>query len=222
MRIKGIILDLDGTILDSFKAGMESLIGILLTRGIRPSDLLREKLRRAWGKPGIKLICSLGISEDVAESIYFEWNEWEKKNPLPLIFGVRETLKYLNREGIKLSILTSRTRESVEWVLKKNRVASFFHSIHAFEDSEFHKPDSRVTIPIIERMRIKPYNILGVGDALYDIECYLSSHMKAAAVLTGSAIRSEFRTMFPNLPDDNILFSIADLPGWIECNDESL
>ena len=105
MKISAVIFDFDGPINDSFREGLRR---IEVLCGINKIEFNREKrqaLIKLWGKPGVILLQEgLGISKELAETIYQQWEVWDLIYPVPLIPGALETLRN-NRKNSAFKII---------------------------------------------------------------------------------------------------------------------
>src|SRR5579859_2978576 len=97
-QIKGVILDVDGTLVDSNTAHAQAWVDALAEEGVR---VPLEKVRRAIGKGGDKLLPEVsGIPEDTAQgkAISKRRQEIFKAHYLPHLKptpGARELLEHM-------------------------------------------------------------------------------------------------------------------------------
>ncbi len=84
MDIRGVLLDFDGVISDSFREGLRRIQMLCALRDLRFERDTRTKLFNSWGLPGIELLTQcLGINETLARYIYMDWEKLDKNSPPP-------------------------------------------------------------------------------------------------------------------------------------------
>ena len=104
----------------------------------------------------------LNSHEEFQKSIY--------KETLQAFPGVIEGLKKLDRKGIKLGIVSSRTRPSVDRYLKHIGIYKHFKLIVTPENTEKHKPNPQPVEWALAQLNSKKEETLFIGDATFDIE----------------------------------------------------
>lgn len=214
---KAVILDLDGTLVDSTSSGFAQLKGILAVRKIActPEDELR--LLQNWGMSTKELLVdSLGLDDVVATEI---GDEWERAGSFPpMISGFADTLDYLDAQEIFSCVMTSRKRPHGRDVLKHNECAYRFAFIEELGGKEFLKPDARAFLQTLkflkDRLGVTRKECLYVGDTIIDYRCGTAAGIDTLLVLTGAC---SFDTALEHkIHQSKIINSIRDLPNWME------
>lgn len=180
-RPRCVLFDFDGTLGDTFEAGVEilnTLAGEFGFRGLPPGeveharDLSTRELMRHLGIPQMKLhrISKRG-TEEITKRIM-------AIRPFP---GVPEMLRELDGREITLGVLTSNSEQNVRTFL----------SNHGLEVFDFIKSSSkllgksRVLRALMKEHGFSAREILFVGDELRDIEAAQESGVHMAAVTWG-------------------------------------
>jgi phosphoglycolate phosphatase len=180
-RPRCVLFDFDGTLGDTFEAGVEilnTLAGEFGFRGLPQSeveharDLSTRELMRHLGIPQMKLhrISKRG-TEEITKRIM-------EINPLP---GVTEMLRELNARDISLGVLTSNSEQNVRTFLSN-------HDLEVFDfikSSSKLLGKSRVLRAIMKEFGYSAREILFVGDELRDIEAAQETGVHMAAVTWG-------------------------------------
>lgn len=137
--------DLDATLLNSYPVGFGQLERLAIQFGLPYSDRVRTLIAEHWGKPGRELIAiCFGIDEARAKTIYDVWEELTLNEPSRMIRGAHSTLQSLHKDGHVLSLLTSRTRLTLDPFLARNhRLRRRLLHVVARDDVEHPKPDPR-------------------------------------------------------------------------------
>lgn len=225
MLLKGIIFDLDGVILDSFREGLRRIRNFCAMEEIPFSRENRRLLTEAWGLPGIELLeAGLGINRTLATEINTKWIRLDNEDPPKLVPGSREVLSWARRNGFKSCLLTSRHRDGTLAVLEKHDIAHEFAFICSREDVSHHKPDPRALRPPLEKLHelfnIKKSECCFVGDTPSDIEAGHRARVKTLVVQTGPYFLKHSHKIIggKKVALKDILSSVDELPLWIEQN----
>ncbi len=180
-RPRCILFDFDGTLGDTFEAGVEilnTLAGEFGFRGLPQSevqharDLSTRELMRHLGIPQMKLhrISKRG-TEEITKRIM-------GIHPFP---GVPEMLRELDAMDISLGVLTSNSEQNVRTFLRN-------HDLEVFDfikSSSKLLGKSRVLRAIMKEFGFAAREILFVGDELRDIEAAQETGVHMAAVTWG-------------------------------------
>lgn len=141
MKVRAVVLDRDGTLVDSWPPAYEVMKRISEELGM-PIEESSERdmfIRKNWGEPGAKMVPNLfpGIDPD---EFFKKWHEIQSqiiKDRPPLFPGTTELMKELWKRGIGLGLLTSRTEESLarEILEEENRLYQKYFSFVQTYDS---------------------------------------------------------------------------------------
>lgn len=131
MGKKGIIFDLDGTILDSMHIWEEIDKKFLGKRGLEvPEDYLRSITPLGFERAAVYTIERFGFLE-TPEQIIAEWYQMATDayaNQVQLKPSAEEYLRYLKKRGIKIGIATSCEPQMFLPALKRNGILDLFES----------------------------------------------------------------------------------------------
>ncbi len=84
--------------------------------------------------------------------------------------GVKEALTELKQAGIKMAIVTSRSKRSTEMVLAVLQISEFFDAVVTRDDCpENLKPHPRPVLLALEKLHVPPDRAIMVGDSSGDI-----------------------------------------------------
>lgn len=214
--LKFILLDWDGTLIDTTEPGIDLVEIIALSRGLPFTGETREYLRRTWGKPGYLLLAdAFEISEDEGHSFYKDWCALEAKVQLEegkclLYPGTVPTLQDFRERGKLLGLNTSRPGDSIEAVTLRMNVRKHFEHIAYRGLTEFHKPDPRSMEPSLAHfatMGFTKENCVWVGDTPADVEVGIAAGLVTFAVQTGCFLYEEPK----GLHSDFVINTVADL-----------
>lgn len=214
LRVEGIILDLDGTIVDSREAYLHAVKSAFKSMGRENIDekLALEIPKRLEQKLPINDMLG-GVDTEKFLKIYLNTYYGvtsEKSKPIP---NVSLTLKKLSQKA-KLALITMRfvPREAVIAELEKFGLAKYFQHVMTALDTDKPKPSPDALKKCMEMMCIQPEECLVVGDSIADIRAGKSVGAKTVAVLSGIFSREELEKENP----DFIIGNINELPDILE------
>jgi HAD superfamily hydrolase (TIGR01509 family) len=214
LRVEGIFLDLDGTIVDSKEAYNEAAKIAFKAIGQRMIDakIVTEIPKRLELKLSINDLLKGSDARrflDVYLKTYYQVTA-AKAKPLS---GISETLKELSKKA-KLALITMRyvPKEEVCEELRKFGLAKYFKYVITALDTDDPKPSPEALIKCAEQLDIQICRCVAVGDSVADIRAGKSAGAKTVGVLSGIFSRSELEKEKPDL----ILKSVNQLPDFLE------
>ncbi len=203
-----VLFDFDGTLGDTFQQGFEILNLLAVEFGFRP--LPAEELDSARDLSTSGLMKHLGISRMKLHKISRRGTEEIAKridsvNTFP---GVPEMVRQLHASGFRLGILTSNSEPNVRAFLKNQNLEVF----DFVESSSKLLGKGSVLRRLMRERRLKPDEILMVGDELRDIEAAQETGVHMAAVTWGYNSRAALEAAEPDY--------LFETPGQVvECLD---
>jgi len=186
-RIKGVVFDMDGTLVIS--------------------ELDFDRIRREAGVPeGIPVLEFLDSAPPSvrrnAERVLVQHEEKAARR-CKLRKGAKEVLETLRAGGMRIALLTRNSRQSVIALLE--RFLLRFDCCVSREDAA-PKPSPEPVVKIAEALALKPSELLVVGDYVFDVEAG-----RAAGARTAFLKTEHYRGP---LPDADIILS--DLPELLD------
>jgi pyrophosphatase PpaX len=213
-KVKGILLDLDGTIVDSKEAYREAVRTASEELGQKNMDekMITEIPKRLEQNLSIENLLK-GTDAQKFLSTYLKayyHATTVKAKPFPKI---PETLKKLS-EKAKLALITMRyvPRKTVFNELEKFGVAKYFQSIITALDTDAPKPSPEALIKCAMQLNVEMRDCVVVGDSVVDIRAGKNAGIRTVAVLSGIFSRKELKRENPDL----ILENVNQLPDFIE------
>jgi len=214
--IKGIVMDMDGTItkfnLDYMAARREALRELdklnLRTPEVNEQLSLYLILKKLKEELDTDSFTSLrrkfyGLLEDM---------EVKGANEVTLYPGAVETLRMLRSRGLRIGLVTNNGHAGTEITLRRYHLTAFFDAIVTRDDCEEMKPDGAPVRKILTKMNIRPQEAILVGDGVIDIMAARAVGLPSVAVATGPFSSDRLIQAEP----DYLLGSVNDLPLLIE------
>ena len=189
--LRGVIFDLDGTLVDS--------------------RLDFEVIRREMGLPaGVPILEAVAQTESAAErdrlQAILHRHELAGAEQATLFDGVPEFLQWLEAQGLPRAVLTRNSRASTDIVLA--RLGLQFDRVLTREGAP-PKPDPAGLLVISRAWNIRPAELLFCGDYLFDLEAGSRAGMVTALFAPDE---------LPSFADqaDFVLKSFYDAAAWID------
>lgn len=184
-KYKGVIFDLDGTIVDSMYVWKQIDVDFLGKRGFDvPEDYVEAITPMGYSDAANYTIERFGLKEN-AEDIIEEWKNmaiYAYSNDVKLKPGVREYLQYLKTKGIVMSIATASDLKLVKPVLKNNGIYDYFQSITTSKEVKRGKGFPDIYDVAANKMGIKPSECLVFEDIIQGIKGAIAGGYNPIAV----------------------------------------
>jgi 2-haloalkanoic acid dehalogenase type II len=113
----------------------------------------------------LKLLSRLGIgnnAEFLAQKIDELW--WDCAD-LQFYPDIIETLTQLRTKQIKLGVVTNAVKEDYDQILRRLKAEHYFDVVVGIDSCRKAKPDSEIFLYAVEKLGIKPSQVLFVGDS---------------------------------------------------------
>ncbi|HEV3146932.1 MAG TPA: HAD family hydrolase [Gemmataceae bacterium] len=194
MKLRGVVFDLDGTLV-SQELNFEAI---------------RQEIGLGSGTPLLEALDTMAGSELQRARQILDRHEEAAAACAVLHAGAKECLEWLKAKGLKLGLLSRNSRRSVFTVLE--RCGLQLDKVVAREDAPF-KPSPHGLWLIGNAWQVPPAEVLMVGDYLYDLQAGRSAGTRTALITHGK------EWPFVHLAD--LTFpSFQELPdllnGWLE------
>jgi HAD superfamily hydrolase (TIGR01509 family) len=170
LQVRAIIFDLDGTLIDSYQAHVESFLRALSRFGL---TIENKEIHRRFGKPAkqiVKEILPENQHRHIDEIVRYKRLEFiETSKNMQVFDGVETLLKHLKDKGFRTCLATSADRPSVIRVLNKFDLENYFDMVISSNDVKEAKPNPEMFIQASKRLEVEPKNCLVIGDSPFDV-----------------------------------------------------
>jgi phosphoglycolate phosphatase-like HAD superfamily hydrolase len=183
-----ILLDIDGTLLDSNDAHARAWVDALAAHGyVVPFDEVRPLI----GMGGDKLTPELtgldpesGEAKRIAEtrSEIFSTRELPTLRPTR---GARALLEHLAARGFELVVATSAKKDEVSALLRQAGVGDLIEAASSADDADRSKPDPDIVQAALSAVRRPAPHGLMIGDTPYDVVAATRARVPIIAVRCG-------------------------------------
>jgi HAD superfamily hydrolase (TIGR01509 family) len=195
-KVRAVILDIDGTLIDSNDAHALAFVQAAEEMGIE-ADF--QTVRRLIGKGGDKLIpeafgfeqeSEQGKELDERKGTIFRERHLPTLSPTP---GARALLERFLAEGLELVVATSASEDDLEGLLERAGVADLVNEATSASDVEETKPAPDPVRSALEKIGREPVETLMLGDTPYDVEAASAAGVGIVGVRSGGWSAEELR-----------------------------
>jgi phosphoglycolate phosphatase len=205
--VRGLILDLDGTIADSLDFLCELACEVFDCASLpRPERRAVIEVLAEGGSPALKLFPrDFPDPERFVERIYRErWSQWLERygRDIPPLPGACEAVVELHDRGLALALVTS--SPGTFPFLERWGIRERFVTVIGREAVRNRKPHPEPLETALEWLRLTPAEVLNVGDSPLDVQAGNAAGLTTVGVLTGvgtelQLTREGARAVLPSL-----------------------
>lgn len=211
-RFSTVLLDLDGTVIDSVDLIRESHRHAV--RSVLGRDLTDEALVANVGRPLTEQMFHFSPDpEDVERllNVYREWNEANTARLLRAYEDLDRALGAIRDAGVRLGIVTSKRAAVVDLAWDVLPLHGLFDVIVTADDTERHKPDPEPILLALGRLGVPAGEAAFVGDAPFDIQAGRAAGVTTIGVTWGFFRRDQLE---PERPD-HLVDTVPELEALV-------
>jgi HAD superfamily hydrolase (TIGR01509 family) len=192
--VKGLLCDLDGTLMQSNWLHAEAWRTAFAEMGI---ELDVETVRKQIGKGGDELIPVFVVwwkQEQIREPLkvfrkyVFEHDCMPKVKPLP---KVRQFLHRARSAGIKVALASSSAKDDLEVFKKRAHIEDMIDEETTADDARKAKPYPDIFSAAMGKLGLKPEECIALGDTPWDAESAGRAGVRTIGVTTGGWSKEE-------------------------------
>ncbi|TDD94122.1 HAD family hydrolase [Flavobacterium cellulosilyticum] len=189
MKFKGVIFDLDGTLVNSLEDISDAMNAVL--QGLHYPTHSYTAYQYFIGS-GLRNLVSKALPDthnnanqiDICYDLMIEVYSNSCTNKTKSYDGIFELLDHLSSNNIKLSVFSNKSDELTKQVTA-TIFTNYFESIIGLTTELLKKPNPIKAIEISEIMGLKPEEIIFVGDSDIDMQTARNANMFAVGVIWG-------------------------------------
>lgn len=185
---RGVLLDVDGTLVDSNDAHARAWAAALEEQGY---DAPFERVRALIGKGGDKLLPELtGLEKNSPEgkrigerrAAIFQGQFLKTLRPFP---QARALLERMRAGGLRLVVASSAEKDELDSLLDVAQVSDLIERKTSSSDAPHSKPDPDIVQAALDQIGEPPGAVLLLGDTPYDVEASAKAGVKTIALRCG-------------------------------------
>jgi len=206
--IKGIIFDLDGTLLNTVD-DIKNSLNFVLKQNNFPNRTY-EEVKKSLGYGSLSLVkdsVPLNTDEETINKVYNEYVDYYTKNNNNLTKpydDIMTLLKLLKANKYILAITSNKMQEAVTELNKDTFLGLIDVAIGERKTLKL-KPDPEMLILALNELGLSNNEVLYVGDTEVDLLTASNANIKSVAVTWGFRTKKELLTHSPNYLIDNPL-----------------
>ena len=194
--LRAVLLDWDGTIVDSAEASFRCYVRLFDSYRI-PFD--RDRFQRAYSPDWYRTYEALGLPKECWAEADARWLGFYAGEENVILGGAREALRRLAGAGIALGLVTSGTGARVARELQGLGLRDLFGVVVAAEDVERRKPDPEPIRRGLEAMAVPAAEAAYVGDSPEDVQMARAAGVYVVGVPGPFPNREELKAAEPDL-----------------------
>jgi HAD superfamily hydrolase (TIGR01549 family) len=172
-RIRGVIFDLDGTLIDSSKGIIESLFSAIYSNGVEPAFTVNDShfFMGKSLKETLEIVVprtNRELKDKIARHYVDHYYDNQINNAI-LFPGVEQTLDKLKSKGLKLAVATAKHSFCAKAELEITKVDHYFDTIRGTDEGIPSKPSPELLFEICQKFKMEPRDVLMVGDTDRDV-----------------------------------------------------
>jgi len=206
-RLRGVLFDWDGTLLDSFHADSQAYLAMFRDLGLTWG---LAELRKHYSPDWYTVYHRAGIARERWDDADRLWRAYYAKHPAKLIPATRRVLTRLSRHH-KLGLVTSGDRDRVTRQLREFALTAIFRARVCGGDTPEKKPHPAPLQLALRRMKLEPADCVYVGDTPEDLEMAKAAGVQAVAVLGPFPTARRLRAARP----EYLLKDLDELPALL-------
>jgi len=226
-----VMFDLDGTLVDSVPDLAAAVDNMLLKLGRPPAGI---EAVREWVGNGVHMLVrralanhigAEGVDEVEAEHALELFNGfYEGGHELTMVYpGVRDTLKWLNKQGVEMALITNKPERFVAPLLDQMKIGRYFKWIIGGDTLPQKKPDPAALFFVMKMANIPASQSLFVGDSRSDVLAAKAAGVKCVALSYGynhgrpiaeespALVIDDLRQLIPGCLDPAAGITLADV-----------
>lgn len=209
MTMRGVLFDLDGTLLDTYALLMRSFHHAV--QDVFGEDRSMDAFDATIGQPLNTQFWHYTDDREIHDALcasYRSYNMTIEREAIVAFSGMDDMLQELAEDGWQLGVVTSKRHESAQRNLRGFDMMRFFKCLVGSDDVKNAKPDPEPVLTGAQKLQLPPDRCFYVGDSPYDIVAGNAAGAVTVAVHWGQHPISSLRAKKPALE----CRCVADLP----------
>ncbi|KZN28413.1 hypothetical protein N480_09975 [Pseudoalteromonas luteoviolacea S2607] len=188
MKYKLVILDWDGTVMDTVPKIVNTINRVADQHAIpRASE---EDTKSIIGLSLETALATLFPAEahrsmELASAYKHIYKEVDS-TPTKLFDGVEKVLKFLAEQGVQIAVATGKSRQGLNRLLVETGLEDYFITTRTADEAES-KPSPDMLYQIMAELGVEPEDVVMVGDTIIDMEMARQAGIAAIGVTLGVA-----------------------------------
>ena len=144
--------------------------------------------------------------------LFLEVAKERQRRETVLFPGAEELLRALHSRGVKTAIVSTKRGDTIQYIMERCKLMDQLEFVIGSEDVHAPKPDPQGLNMALERMGLKPEELLFCGDTVLDAGAAKNAGCPFCAVLNGTTPAGDFADFHPV----HIAPDLFELRQWLE------
>ena len=186
--LRGCLLDVDGTLIDSNDAHARSWVDVLQEYEF---DVTYAQVRALIGMGGDKLVravTGLDVERGRGKELAARRTERFRRDYLPSLRatpGARDLVARMRADDLRLVIATSAREQELNALLEQAGLSALIHRRTTSDDADESKPEPDIVHAALRRGQLDPETTIMLGDTPYDVEAAERAGVRTVALRCG-------------------------------------
>ena len=185
---RGILLDVDGTLVDSNDAHARAWVDVLARHGVRVDYARVRPLIGMGGDKILPVLAHVDAHSPTGEAIAAERLRLFRERYFPAVCafaGVRALVERMRRDGLRIVVATSAKDAELQPLLALADVEDLIDAKTSSDDAARSKPDPDLVQAALRKAELGPSEAVLPGDAPYDVEAAAQAGVDTVALRSG-------------------------------------
>jgi HAD superfamily hydrolase (TIGR01509 family) len=187
-RIRGVILDIDGTLINSNDAHARAWVAALAEQQVQVSFAAVRKLIGMGGDKLLPAIANIEEGSPFGTKISERRAQIFEREHLPALKAfpkVRELLLRMRGAGLSLAVASSAKKEELARLLEIANVRDLIEDATSSSDARNSKPDPEIVRAALDKLALGAPHVLMIGDTPYDVAAASQAGIRSIAFRCG-------------------------------------
>ncbi|HYS08047.1 MAG TPA: HAD family hydrolase [Myxococcales bacterium] len=199
--LRALLLDLDGTLVDTPQAIVDVTQGTLTALGLPPAD--PQAIKDGIGLPlPVALAQLIGTgpagAADAVEIYRVLWRTHVTPRVPQLLYpGVRDGLSELKRADLRMAVVTGKAQDGADSTVAAAGLQDVFDVVLGYTSVANPKPAPDIALLAAEKLGVSADDSVVVGDSTHDLEMASRAGMRSIAVTYGALPEAALRAAGP-------------------------
>lgn len=186
--IQLVLLDLDGTLIDSNEAHAHAWMDALAEERIQVEYRNVRRLIGMGGDHLIPLLTGFSHESELGRKISKRHGEIFRSQYLPSLNvfpEARELVVKMKKEGLTLVVASSASRSDLQALLQKINIADLVEAASSADETTHSKPSPDIISAALQKTPFNPQEAVLLGDTPYDIQAAAKAGVRTIAFTCG-------------------------------------
>ncbi len=214
---RGILLDVDGTLVDSNDAHAHAWVDVLARHGVRVDYARVRSLIGMGGDKMLPVLAHVDAHSPTGQAIAAERLRIFRERYFPevrALAGARALVERMRRDGLLIVVATSAKDAELGPLLARADVEHLIDAKTSSDDAARSKPDPDIVQAALRKAALGPSEAVLLGDTPYDVEAAAQAGVDTVALRSGGFTDGQLSGAVAIYDDPADLLARWDAAEW--------